>query len=104
MNGATAGTATILFTDLVGSTELRSALGDAVADQGVGRPRREALQVANGVAVQVSPGRRRVRRRRALQHRQRGDIGLEPQVEPGNVGDGLHGYLPPSRTRRLAPP
>jgi class 3 adenylate cyclase/tetratricopeptide (TPR) repeat protein len=29
----TSGTATILFTDLVGSTELRSRLGDAVADQ-----------------------------------------------------------------------
>jgi class 3 adenylate cyclase/tetratricopeptide (TPR) repeat protein len=31
--GASAGTATILFTDLVGSTELRSRLGDVAADQ-----------------------------------------------------------------------
>ena len=31
--GLTAGTATILFTDLVGSTELRSRLGDGVADE-----------------------------------------------------------------------
>lgn len=31
--GVTAGTATILFTDLVGSTELRTRLGDVVADQ-----------------------------------------------------------------------
>ncbi|MEX0664133.1 MAG: AAA family ATPase [Acidimicrobiia bacterium] len=32
MTGTAAGTATILFTDLVGSTELRSALGDTAAD------------------------------------------------------------------------
>ena len=31
--GASAGTATVLFTDLVGSTELRSRLGDVAADQ-----------------------------------------------------------------------
>jgi class 3 adenylate cyclase/tetratricopeptide (TPR) repeat protein len=31
--GQTAGTATILFTDLVGSTEMRARLGDAVADE-----------------------------------------------------------------------
>jgi class 3 adenylate cyclase len=31
--GLTAGTATILFTDLVGSTELRTRLGDLAADE-----------------------------------------------------------------------
>ncbi len=33
MSGPTSGTATILFTDLVGSTELRSRLGDGAADE-----------------------------------------------------------------------
>ncbi len=33
MGGLTAGTATIVFTDLVGSTELRTRLGDGVADE-----------------------------------------------------------------------